>query len=732
MKRQIVTSFAVVLALVAIQSCQKESVVGKIDPEAQKAGIMRVKAGEPETKTYIFENGTDLNKTSYGLGWSAGDAIGCYEVSTVSGTPTIQTTRVTSSPLADDASSATFTMDFSGNSGKANFSYIFVYPAASYTVKNEANGTYRGIIPQKQTFALNSFDKNADLLVSEPIMNQPSRPTDVSARFERIGSTVLMNIKAPTTDEVINKITFSTSEENIKLQGYYEIRPLDGEYDIAPYFGSNSLELTPANTTIYSGTIPVWFRCSATTLSDNFTVVVTTDKKTYTKTVDLTSRHLEFENAGLTKFNVNMKEVTGDLIASLESDGDYFITGVKSNKVYAATKYVSGNNLSSPLEITVDKGNETITYVSGIEDCLFTFTRVTTGDYAGKYTIVDAGGKYLYSAGGTGGSSKNYLKGKDAPGEDGNAYWSIVKNDDGTYSIESVGDADKKIMRFNENGSNNPMFSCYASGQNPITLYPDSWCPGIDKTPVITFEDSEKTKNVSANATSVVFNYSANKYVTSLPTVSITSDEDGIIDGDPVVAAGTITVTLVENTESSAKTATLSVSGTGLASAVTLTINQAAASSGGEDPEPVNKTYSFAFTTIGSTGWTNSYADHDNVYNDDYVSISLKSASKQTSNVTDYPVTKAGDVIVILKDGTMSAVTFNLTQWTTKAKTVSLQYSTNGGSTFSALSPAVSSSNFTLSSSSLPTGTNAVKMVQGDTGNQVGLTGVSFTYTPSN
>lgn len=344
MKRQIVTSFAVVLALVAFQSCQKESVVGKIDPEAQKAGIMRVKAGEPETKTYIFENGTIGGKTAYDLKWSAGDAIGCYEVSTVSGTPTIQTTRVTSSPLADDASSATFTMNFSGNSGEANFSYIFVYPAASYTVKNEANGTYRGIIPQKQTFALNSFDKNADLLISEPIMNQPSRPTDVSARFERIGSTVLMNIKAPGTSEKIRKITFSTSEENIKLQGYYEIRPLDGEYDIAPYSGSKSIELTPATETIYTGTIPVWFRCSETTLSNNFTVVVTTNKKIYSKTVDLASvsRQLAFENAGLTKFNVDMESVVGEDNPYLDDD-DYIIVAQSGAAFYALTNTDDGS-----------------------------------------------------------------------------------------------------------------------------------------------------------------------------------------------------------------------------------------------------------------------------------------------------------------------------------------------------------------------------------------------------
>lgn len=139
--------------------------------------------------------------------------------------------------------------------------------------------------------------------------------------------------------------------------------------------------------------------------------------------------------------------------------------------------------------------------------------------------------------------------------------------------------------------------------------------------------------------------------------------------------------------------------------------------------------YSFAFSEIGTNGWTNSY-QLNHTLDMPEATVVLNSSSKQTSTVTDYPVTKNGDVTVVLKSGTMTSVTFSLTQWSNKAKTVSLQYSTDSGSTYSAMSPAVSSSNFTLSAATLPAGTNAVKMVQGDTGNQVGLTGVSFTLLP--
>ena len=154
-----------------------------------------------------------------------------------------------------------------------------------------------------------------------------------------------------------------------------------------------------------------------------------------------------------------------------------------------------------------------------------------------------------------------------------------------------------------------------------------------------------------------------------------------------------------------------------------------------------NKSYNLDFATIGTTGWSATYSDHDNVVNDSSCSISLKSAIKQNSGATieDYPVTKAGDTIVVLKEtnAVMSSVTFTLLQWSNYAKTVTLQYSSNGGTSYSNLSPSVTSSvtdsttssSFTLTSSNLPSGTNAVKMVQGNTSKQVGLVSIAFTYS---
>ena len=141
---------------------------------------------------------------------------------------------------------------------------------------------------------------------------------------------------------------------------------------------------------------------------------------------------------------------------------------------------------------------------------------------------------------------------------------------------------------------------------------------------------------------------------------------------------------------------------------------------------------SFAFTTIGSTGWSNSYADHSVTIGTD-ATVYLTKTSKQTSNITDIPVTKVGPIRLVLADGTKSigSITFTGRQWTTKAKTMVLKYSTDGGSSYSAFSPAVSSSSFSVSTSSLPTGTNAVELSFTESDNQVGIASVEFTYASS-
>ncbi len=140
------------------------------------------------------------------------------------------------------------------------------------------------------------------------------------------------------------------------------------------------------------------------------------------------------------------------------------------------------------------------------------------------------------------------------------------------------------------------------------------------------------------------------------------------------------------------------------------------------------KTFDFKFETIGTTGWSNSYAAHSYEYTEG--TVKFTAASKQTQNISIMPVTKGQPVEFIMKDGyTISAAKFECQQWTTKAQTITLHYSTDGGENY--ISTGVTSSNFTISSDELPSGTNAVKITFSSTSNQIGVKNLTLTYATS-
>ena len=267
---------------------------------------MQVKAGDPATKTVIDDNGE-----SYGILWQAGDALGVFEV----GNGVVQP-KAESDPLTGPAATATFGLSLPG-AVEPPYDYSFVYPSAALTQVGEQ---YLVTLPAEQTFPANSFDIQADVLVAEHQHFKTDRPTELNARFARLGATARMVIKAPGTAKRIQRITFSTTEGN--LHGAYSLNPATGELSETFVSGGNTLKLTPAQATTYNGNIVVWFRLGARVLSKDFTVSVRTETTTYTKTVDLASasRTLEFANGKLTKFNVNMVEVAG---VENTYEGDY-------------------------------------------------------------------------------------------------------------------------------------------------------------------------------------------------------------------------------------------------------------------------------------------------------------------------------------------------------------------------------------------------------------------------
>ena len=298
MKKYLYRIIGLGFAVLAPLACsQKEEVLPENTAPESEAFQMKVSAGDPTTKTVIDEAGENYN-----ILWQAGDKLGA--VQKVNGAVSL----VESSPLASGGATAQFSFSLSGPEN-ASYEHTFVYPSSALT---KPAGQYLVSLPASQTFAANSFDPAADVLVSQHTQSA-TRPASVSARFARLGGTARMVIKAPTTTETVRKIVFSTTE-SVSLAGSYELNSSTGELsDGITEGGTNSITLTPAASTAFTGDVVVWFRLAEITLTDNFTVSVTTDKKTYTKTMYLSklSRTLEFRNSKLVRFGIDMTDASG-------------------------------------------------------------------------------------------------------------------------------------------------------------------------------------------------------------------------------------------------------------------------------------------------------------------------------------------------------------------------------------------------------------------------------------
>ena len=143
--------------------------------------------------------------------------------------------------------------------------------------------------------------------------------------------------------------------------------------------------------------------------------------------------------------------------------------------------------------------------------------------------------------------------------------------------------------------------------------------------------------------------------------------------------------------------------------------------------EKVEKTVTYTFgtdTEVGFSKWTSSYTSHTASYED--ATVTFKSANKQSSTITDCPVTKGQDVTIVMKDDrTLKSFDLTLKKWSSKAQTVTLHYSKDGGATYTKTS--TTSSNFALAAE-VPEGTNAIKFTFSSTSNQVGIVSCGLTF----
>ena len=275
----------------------------------------------------------------------------------------------------------------------------------------------------------------------------------------------------------------------------------------------------------------------------------------YSKEIEL-SKDVTFTAGKIKTLNFKYDKVATSEPEGDDFSGEWLITGTNAGKLYAASAYVSGNNLGNVVQISV--ANDQIIEVDGLAACKMTISKVADGTYAGLYTIKDSRNQYLYAAS----SSANQLKGKTSL--DQNCYWEISLNTNGTYSIKASKSSNRNVMQYN---SESNLFSCYSSAsQSAITLYSYSMVVP-DMTPRIKVTETEKC-DIPYEGGVVTFAY----------TLANLDGEDLIVavsDTDMLSASaenGTVTVT-VANNEGEARSGNITLS-CGEAEPVVLKVNQ--------------------------------------------------------------------------------------------------------------------------------------------------------------
>lgn len=511
MKKTIKLFIAGAFALMSIVACQKEEFAFTSTDGLSFTSTKPIL--EDETKTAW--NGTSIR-------WSKGDAIrvaytcdgvwqnadGSATADEAKGSKTAKMYQSTS--LSADAETAQFSVpgDFKGT---AEGSYVFygAYPASACT--DGSNFKYAPsltvTIPETQTPAAESFDSAADFMLGTSVNTYTGIPTEaVSMSWDRMVAHAQLTFKTLngfTAGETISKVELTADSEADMVGKHYIY--LDTKNVTKPNGTvTNALTINGTNISVdATGTFVAWASFLPCTVK-SLTVVVTTNKATYTR--EIASCELVFKKNARNVLGIKMdKAVRAELTPQPDYSGEWLIVGKNESDYYAAQKWVSGNNLKG---LSIVYNGSSVTNVDGIEDCKMVFTKIKTGTYAGMYTIEDASStettkSYLYAAS----SSKNYLLVQSSLSE--NSYWTINKNDDGTYRIIAEKSSNRNLMRFNYSSATSILFSCYedksgATGTN-VLLIPYSAIAKDTRTPLVSPEVIAELNSTTPNSIDVAW-----------------------------------------------------------------------------------------------------------------------------------------------------------------------------------------------------------------------------------
>lgn len=434
--------------------------------------------------------------------------------------------------------------EFALNGGKDEYRYAVVYPASGYVAAESINSVTLAL-PAEQTMAEQSYDPNADLMVSLPVTTD-AQPTETQLlRFTRLAAVAKMSISNLNigAGEQIERVEFTADGK--ALAGEI-VADLDDPHAFAVSKGISTVSVAAKTSDA------VYFNVLPTTLEagDTYSVAVVTDKKVYAKAGSIPDgKSLVFEAGEVSRFNVNMADVEaidkwtlvrdastlkeGDVVAIVAKDYDKAL----STKLYSNASETS-TSAKRGLADVVKIGN----FLKGGDD-LQQLT-LMTGVAANTFSFYDeARGKFLVSS--TTGST--YLINQAYC--DVNTSFAITIDDNAVATITNTeGEYKGNLLRYNSNGY-------FVSNQNSSSVYKDVCVyrleGAVGEIPtvaaVVTVPDSDEVVTIAEEGASeattiedVVFNY------VGPWTISVSDDADWL-DLAYDAAKGALTYTAEAN-----------------------------------------------------------------------------------------------------------------------------------------------------------------------------------------
>ena len=542
--KKFVYSFGMfVAATMTFASCAKE-----ISPETTEevTHVMTINVGKAvDSKTAVVEGEEGATYK-----WSANDKeyFHVYESTTDgAGNETKNAGIVTAVSYSDDMSTASLSVSFT-SSAEGPYTYTVIYA-------NDLNTNGNPVIPASQSPLVDNFDPAADVLISKPIVSQ-TRIDALDMTMGRVATINKMTLKGLDAGEKISKVEFALDKG---LSASYVLGT--GNYNTI----SKKLTMSYEAAAVASdGTFPVYFVSAPVANAAIESVVVTTDKKVYTKSSTLShnpfeGKSISFAVGTMKRFGMDMggygeaisTGVTYVKATSLEAFGDsqtviivgtdgtsYFTMGTQNDNNRSSVEITSSVNETAD-KVILDNTSGAHTFILAKSGSSFTF--LDTDETSG----------YLYAAG-TKTTKTNYLRSKTTI--DDACYWTLTFDESKKLTIKSVNNTNTPYMQYNNDSK---LFACYnVTSQKPVMIFVDasSKIQALGTPQNLKASVTDNVVTVSWNAVDKADSYDV---TCAGQTKNVTTTEATFSD----VAVGTyeVSVVAVSNNQSSFKNSSAAV-----------------------------------------------------------------------------------------------------------------------------------------------------------------------------